>query len=130
MKLEFVCYGDPIGKPRMTRRDKWKKRTCVVAYREWCDRLREAAGIHRKVILTSATVLVVKAYFGLPQSWSARKKMGLIIKPHIQRPDCDNVLKAVADALFENDELVFSMSCEKAWQDSNGPRIHVRVVNL
>lgn len=30
----------PIGKPRMTRADKWKKRPAVMRYRAFCDEAR------------------------------------------------------------------------------------------
>jgi len=41
--------GNPVGKPRMTRKDKWAQRPCVLRYREWADRARAAAGITDKV---------------------------------------------------------------------------------
>ena len=31
----------PVSKPRMTQRDKWKKRPCVLRYRAYCDALRK-----------------------------------------------------------------------------------------
>lgn len=30
----------PIGKPRMTRADKWKQRPAVMRYRAFCDEVR------------------------------------------------------------------------------------------
>ena len=34
----------PVAKPRQTRSDVWKKRPCVVKYRQFADDLREAIG--------------------------------------------------------------------------------------
>lgn len=45
--VRFVVPGTPIGKPRMTQRDKWrvgpKARPCVQRYRDWADAIRQAA---------------------------------------------------------------------------------------
>ena len=30
----FTIPGAPMGKPRMTKQDKWKKRACVVRFRK------------------------------------------------------------------------------------------------
>lgn len=128
--MDFTFYGQPIGKPRMTRRDKWKQRSCVVAYRAWCDGLRAAAEVHGKTTLTTPTIVIVQAYFGFPVSWCKKKRLQQFQKPHTQKPDGDNILKAVLDALFQNDEMVFSQSIEKTWQDEQGARIKIRVVNL
>ncbi len=35
---------DVVGKPRMTQRDKWKKRPCVLRYRAFADELRLKVG--------------------------------------------------------------------------------------
>lgn len=128
--MEFTFYSAPIGKPRMTRRDKWKQRPCVMGYRAWCDGLREAAGVRGKAKLTTPTILIVHAYFGFPSSWDEKKRLQHFNQPHTQKPDSDNILKAVSDALFQNDEMVFSQAIEKTWQDERGARIKVRVVNL
>ena len=46
-KLTVVI--DPVAKPRMTRSDRWKKRPCVVRYRVYSIRLREAALLNKYV---------------------------------------------------------------------------------
>ena len=43
------------------------------------------------------------------------------------KPDADNILKAVCDALFKKDEVISCKHIEKFWDDGNGPRVIVEV---
>lgn len=124
--LAFVrCFGEPMGKPRMTRSDKWKQRKCVVRYRQWADSLREAAGLTEKYTLMLGCQMLIHAYFPIPNSWSRAAKEKMKGKPHLQKPDWDNVAKAVADALIANDHMIWSGLTTKYWDDGNGPRVEV-----
>lgn len=42
MIIAFSVVGTPVAKPRMTKRDKWAKRPCVMKYWAWCDLVRFA----------------------------------------------------------------------------------------
>lgn len=112
--------GNPIGKPRQTKRDKWKQRPCVVRYRSWADEARFAAFGHplKKLRLTGPTTLRVVAYFESPKK---QHRVG----PHTMTPDFDNIEKSVADALFENDQMIYKSSVEKYWADGGLPRVIV-----
>lgn len=121
----FVCYGVPIGKPRMSQRDKWAKRPCVVRYREWCDVLRYAASQSGKRVLLKPTSLLVTAYLPIPESWSVKKRATMQGTPHTAKPDSDNILKACADALIENDHYLYQATVQKFWDDGEGPRVEV-----
>jgi Holliday junction resolvase RusA-like endonuclease len=123
--LSFIIPGVPIGKPRQTRRDKWKQRPCVLRYREWADTAREAAGFTQKNGLCLPLSLVVVAYFPMPASWSKAKQFAHKGQPHTSKPDADNVIKSVMDALFQNDEMIYRISCTKYWDDGHGPRVVV-----
>lgn len=115
--MKIIVYGDPVAKPRQTRRDKWAKRPCVLAYRAWADLARYTAfNKNEKLRLTRPTVLAVRAWFG-----SATHRSG----PHTMKPDADNVLKAVADALFTNDEMIDRATIEKRWADGSSPRVEI-----
>src|SRR5688572_7856631 len=94
----FTIPGLPVGQPRMTRRDKWKRRPCVMRYRAWADSARIAAGVlpdPSKVISFDW-----KAFFPPPDSWSKKRRAEAIGKPHRSSPDRDNIDKAILDALF------------------------------
>lgn len=108
---------EPVPKPRMTRSDRWKKRTTVVRYFAFCDQLR---------LLWKEPVppeLALRFYITMPKSWSKKKKLDMDGKPHQQRPDIDNLVKAFLDALCEDDSYVYKIHCEKYW--STDGRIEV-----
>jgi len=120
----FVCHIAPLGKPRMTRRDKWKKRPCVMRYREFADKLRTYfVGID----LTDVHALSWIAYFPLPVSWSKKRKAAMRGQRHYSKPDRDNVDKAILDALFDQDSGVSHGTLTKLWDDGNGPRIEINI---
>lgn len=113
-----TILGDPVGKPRMTKRDKWQVRPCVATYRAWCDVARLSV-LHRttKLLLTTPTVLTVKAYF---DSGKVHR-----CGPHTVKADLDNVCKAVMDALFVNDQMIYELHATKLWCDGGPPRVVV-----
>lgn len=125
MLTRFVVYGVPMGKPRMTRKDKWGQRSCVLRYRAWADAVRAAAGVENKLRLTRATSLTFRAYLPMPESWPLEKREALRDQPCVSKPDLDNLQKSLADALFANDECVCAGSQEKFWDDGSGPRMEV-----
>jgi Holliday junction resolvase RusA-like endonuclease len=104
--------GKPIGKPRMTRRDKWLKRPCVLAYREWADKAREVMG--ELPPATAVDEIRVTAYFQPPESWSKKKRIAAIGTKHRVKPDADNVLKCL-DALFKQDSGIADAVVRKRW---------------
>jgi Holliday junction resolvase RusA-like endonuclease len=113
--------GTPIGKPRMTQRDRWAKRPAVVRYREWADRLRAAAG----PVPPAETVLelAILAQFEPPKSWSKKRRVAVIGELHRSKPDLDNVAKAVMDALFPEDSAIAKGTFEKRWHWKAGIEI-------
>jgi Holliday junction resolvase RusA-like endonuclease len=72
----------------------------VLAYRDWCDAIRKAAGITQKVRLAAPAVIYIDCYFTRPRG------SGLAGTPYTKKPDGDNILKGVCDALFLNDQMV------------------------
>jgi len=125
MKKQFVVAVEPMGKPRMTQRDMWKQRPAVMRYRAYCDVIRAAAGVADKVTVRGPVGLIVTAYFTMPRSWSERERAKLGGTAHTQKPDADNILKGVADALFENDEMVYTQYVVKWWDDGSVPRLEI-----
>ena len=126
-RYTFTIKGEPMGKPRMTRRDKWAKRKCVTDYWTWADTARAAFGKVDKLVLTQPTTLSIVAYFSIPESWSRYKKDQAKNMPHTVKPDGDNVMKALKDALFYNDQMVVDGWYRKLYDDGRGPRIEVTI---
>ena len=115
--MKITVPGQPIAKPRQTQSDRWKQRPCVMRYRGFADACRFAASRTTKITLTQPTCLIVKCYF----DWGKTHRSG----PHTQKPDASNVLKAVEDALFENDEMIWKTETTKLWADGGQARTEI-----
>ena len=102
----------PMGKPRMTQRDCWKKRPCVLKYFKFKDSIKIQA--KRQGYALSDTLEVI-FYIPMPKSWPKKKKALLNGKPHKQRPDIDNILKGLLDTLLVDDSIVHDVTCKKIW---------------
>lgn len=100
---------NPVPKPRMTRADKWQKRPAVVRYHAFADELR----LKYKGELPDAVVL--SFFIPMPQSWSQKKREAMLWAPHQQRPDIDNLIKSVLDALCEDDSYIHQIEASKQW---------------
>ena len=99
----------PVAKPRMTQRDKWKKRPSVMKYRAFKDEIR-AAGIELEESNQHVTFIIP-----MPKSWSKKKRLESHGMPHKQRPDIDNLQKALLDAVTSEDCYIWDMRCTKIW---------------
>lgn len=92
-------YLELVPKPRMTVSDRWKKRPAVMRYWEYKDKVRKL-GIEYKV---GHDIIYTLA---MPKSWSKKKKEEMNGKPHEQKPDIDNLQKALFDAIFDEDKHI------------------------
>ncbi|WP_234262277.1 RusA family crossover junction endodeoxyribonuclease [Klebsiella aerogenes] len=102
----------PIGKPRMTRADKWKQRPPVMRYRTFCDEAR-LHDIH--IPPANAHIVFV---IPMPKSWSQKKRKQQDGQPHQQKPDIDNLTKSLLDALFDDDSHVWDVRASKIWGET------------
>lgn len=100
----------PVPSPRMTRRDKWKKRPCVLRYRAFRDEVRL-----RRVTLPIP--YKVTFWLPMPKSWSRKRRAAWAGMPHLNKPDKDNLEKALLDSLYKNDSAVWSGWVEKRWAE-------------
>lgn len=114
MEYEFLIT--PIGKPRMTQRDKWLKppRKAITKYRLAKHGIQYYA-CEQKFILPE----IINVIFVLPvtNSWSNKKKQAMLGQPHRQKPDLDNILKFLMDSLLPEggDEVVHTIHARKIW---------------
>lgn len=97
----------------MTRSDKWKERPIVMRYRAFADELRLLWGVSNVPDRISLTFFIP-----MPYSWSAKKKEEMRLMPHHQKPDIDNLVKAVLDAMCEDDSYIYAIRAEKYWDDT------------
>ena len=102
----------------MTRADKWKKRPAVVAYWDYCNKLKECYTDEFPECV--GLVFFIK----MPDSWSKKKKSEMNHKPHQSRPDVDNFIKGVFDALCEEDSYIWVVTARKYWSYTGGLEIY------
>ena len=119
----FIVPGTAIGKPRMTRSDVWRKRPAVLRYRAFCDLVRS----HAPTLPADVFGIFIVAYMPMPPSWSNRKTDLHWATINRQRPDGDNILKAVMDALFEEDSGIGVTVCTKIWCKQEEAQLHINL---
>ena len=102
----------PVPKPRQTVADRWKKRPCVMRYRAFADELRELVDLEKIKDIRQIRLIFVMP---MAKSWSRKKKFTMFATPHQQRPDIDNLVKSVMDALLPEDMSVWRLYAEKRW---------------
>jgi Holliday junction resolvase RusA-like endonuclease len=99
----------------MTQRDTWKQRPSVLRYRAWCDLLRGTIGWRGKRTLTHPVRLSLECHLPCPASWSFGQRVERTGDPHTAKPDLDNLVKGVMDALLDNDAYVTEIHATKYW---------------
>lgn len=116
MTKEFQFLINVMGAVRQTKADMWKKRPCVLAYRAYCDLLRQHVAAQNGGSLPGVPD-GLNCWFtiAMPESWSEKKKALHERQPCKSKPDFDNLAKGVADALFENDQEIWFGRSEKRW---------------
>lgn len=132
-KIAFIVAGEPKGKerPRFCHNGQiyTPKQTTTYEQQIIFDYYKQCGNV--KFDENSQLELFVKAYYKIPKSASKKKRMAMLseeIRP-TKKPDGDNILKAVADALngvcYKDDKNIVKMSIEKFYSDV--PRIEVVV---
>ncbi len=109
---QMIAVVNPTPKPRMTQRDVWAKRPCVLRYRSFCDQLRNHA---EEQGFTLPERFAIRFWVPMPKSWSEARKHQMLHEPHQQKPDLSNLLKAVEDALLDEDERIYEVHATKRW---------------
>ena len=99
----------PVPKPRMTQRDKWAKRPAVLRYRAFCDEVRA------NEVKLPEDGSIVTFVMPMPKSWSKKKKDEMDGAPHQQKPDLDNLVKALGDACYTEDCKIHCIAARKVW---------------
>lgn len=99
----------PVPKPRMTQRDKWAKRPPVLRYRAFCDQVRDAG------VQVPESDAHITFHLPMPASWSGKKRAQMFGQAHKQKPDVDNLGKALMDACLDEDSGVWDVRLTKRW---------------
>ena len=104
-----------VPKPRMTQSDKWKQRPIVTNYRQYKDDLRSL--LPQGFFLPDSFKIIFA--FEITESWSKDKKLSMLSMPHQQKPDLDNCVKGITDALNKKDESIWHCDAKKIWALKN-----------
>lgn len=101
---------EPFGKarPRVTANGTYMPREYQAARRT----LQAAFG---EMTVRPPWIVRVTAVRRMPASWSKRKRAEMDGRWCVTRPDVDNIVAGVLDALFEEDSAVVSVSGMKVW---------------
>ncbi len=119
--IEMIYNIRPVPKPRMTQRDKWAKRPPVLRYIAFKNECK----LHKVKFHESGSHVIF--YIEMPKSWTLKKKEKMNGEPHQQRPDVDNLLKALMDAVYGEDCTVYDIRVSKIWHFQ--PGIEVKYIN-
>ena len=102
---------NPVPKPRMSNRDKFLRppRPPVQRYWHFVDLCR----LNRVILPCFGSH--VTFILPMPKSWSKKKRAVMDGKPHMSRPDLSNLLKALEDAIYSEDSVIYDIHIEKRW---------------
>lgn len=127
----------PRGKIRMVASDKGYKKKLrspdpgkrkraeyVKDYWDWCTAVQWLAKQKRYEI---GDVIAVEFYLPFPDSYSKKKKESLAGQPHSLKPDTDNMLKALVDALAKSDSHIWLKIAWKIWTDGPGKMVIYKI---
>lgn len=137
--MEFIVEGDPQGKarPRFSHKTGAVYTPSKTAKYEKQIRKAFIAAGGEIIPADCYAAVVVDAYFRVPKSYTKGKRLACqhnINRP-AKKPDIDNTLKAVLDALngiaYEDDKQVVEVICRKWYSQSTGfLKIRVREVKV
>ena len=137
MEVNFTIYGEPKGKGRprfntktghaITPKDTVNYETLV--HMEYLSQCRNA-----KFPDDAMLDMRIKAYYSIPKSKSKKQQNLMkegVVRP-IKKPDMDNCIKIIADALnkiaYRDDTQIVDCQVRKFYSDN--PRVEVRILDI
>ena len=119
MRVTFEIPGKPFAKqrPRFSRKSGQAYTPKATESYESLVRAK-ALPLFPKPLIGPVIVEII-AIFEPAASWSKKRRAEAMCRPHTQRPDRDNIEKAILDGLnrvaFEDDAQVFDGRTTKCW---------------
>lgn len=101
----------PAPAPRQSRRDAWKPSPEVKQYRAFRDE------VAYKIKSLPTDYFHVVFFIPMPKSWAKKRQSQTLGMKHTQKPDKDNLEKALIDAFYRHadDAHVWNTSSTKVW---------------
>ena len=131
--IRITIPGEPVaqGRPRFSTQHGFVRAYDPQKSRSYKDYVRAVAVQHIHQQLLGPVMMTVDIYRGIPKSWSKTKQEQAergIIKPTL-KPDVDNYVKAIKDALngiaYVDDSQVTVLLISKFY--AREPRVEVKV---
>jgi Holliday junction resolvase RusA-like endonuclease len=116
--VTFVIHGKPFGKqrPRATRMGRVYTPAETVRFE---THVAQVAAENFPAPFTGPVRITVRAEFEPAPSWPKKKQAEFLGRGHTQKPDLDNVVKAISDGLnrvaFADDSQIAEMIVQKRW---------------
>ena len=115
---------DPKGYVRRTRADAWKGRPVVLKYYVYKDAIR-----NKFECVGDGSAYSMHFVIKMPKSWSKKKRDLMRLAPHQQKPDIDNLVKAVLDSMMVEDKQVYKITADKHWGDAGSVTVRKLMVS-
>lgn len=122
-KCKFVPNLIARGKPRMVSSDKWWKTNLHSKVQKYRERAEEIADWYRyvdavKVLFAQipiTTEMIIEARFPVGEKETLREMQRRDGTYCQHKPDADNILKGIMDALVKQDQKIGLEICWKVW---------------
>lgn len=140
-QVEFCVQGKPQGKARArtfydTKTNKMRSITPQQT-KSYEDLIRWSyISAKGKYFGTSLVKVDIIAYYEIPQSFTKKKREQAINKEiyPTSKPDCDNIIKVVLDALngvaYYDDKQVISVSCKKVYAPQGCVYVKLNILDI
>lgn len=119
MRVQFTIPGKPFAWRRA--RSNGKIRFNDRAMEAHADTLATIALPHFPAPIEGPVRLEVRACFAVPKSYGKAKRAATLWRPHVQKPDSDNLAKQIGDALnriaWVDDSQIADTRIIKVWGD-------------
>jgi len=134
----FIVEGEVVGKgrPRFTNRNGYVTAYTPKKTLDYEKKVREAYLEEYQPLRwvdKEPLEMIVNAYFEIPKSASKKARENMLLNEYpTKKPDFDNILKSIADALngmaYEDDCQIVSATVNKIWSESAKAEITIRKV--
>ena len=129
--ITLTILGQPFAKqrPRATKQGRVYTPAETVSFERTVGQI---AAQQFPAPITGPVKLTIAATFQPAKSWSKKKTADHLGRAHTQRPDLDNIAKAIKDGLnriaWADDSQVAEMTCRKVWGPTAQTVVHVEAL--
>lgn len=124
-KIEIDGQPIPLQRPRATKHGFYDPQ--YIAKKNFAMEVMGQVSISEPI--SSGIELQLQFIFAEPKSWSKKKKLANLGKPHLQTRDLSNCIKFVEDSLNEklylDDAQIYKITASKYWGEKGKTIIEV-----